>query len=175
MSRQVQEKQSEGLRVMICVDGSHNSEVAFERYAEKIHRPENEVVLVHVAEFNIAPSQLFFGATPPVGIGITSPSASTESTIRDSLEDEKRRTKAIETKFRKKCKDNGIKFSFLRLTDSGQGIGQAIVEAAIKHDAQFIVTGTRGRGIVRRTILGSVSEYVLHHSLVPTLLCPKDC
>ena len=37
----------------------------------------------------------------------------------------------------------------------------------------MIVMGTRGLGTVRRTILGSVSDYVLHHAHCPVIICKK--
>lgn len=49
--------------------------------------------------------------------------------------------------------------------------GHAIVKAAEAEGASCIVTGTRGQGKIRRTILGSVSDYILHHSHVPVLIC----
>ena len=50
-------------------------------------------------------------------------------------------------------------------------VGEAIVTAAKEEKAALIVVGTRGMGKVRRTILGSVSDYILHHSHVPVLIC----
>ena len=49
--------------------------------------------------------------------------------------------------------------------------GHAIVEKAQELDATFIVTGTRGMGKIRRTILGSVSDFVVHHAHCPVLVC----
>ena len=49
--------------------------------------------------------------------------------------------------------------------------GEAIVALAKEHRASLIVTGTRGLGSVRRTILGSVSDFVLHHAHCPVLVC----
>lgn len=52
--------------------------------------------------------------------------------------------------------------------------GEEIVQAAIKEGADFIVTGSRGLGKLRRTFLGSVSDYVVHHATVPVLVCRLD-
>lgn len=34
--------------------------------------------------------------------------------------------------------------------------------------------GSRGLGTIRRTILGSVSDYVVHHANVPVVVCPPS-
>lgn len=52
--------------------------------------------------------------------------------------------------------------------------GVKICEAAEKEKALLIVMGSRGSGIIRRTVLGSVSHYVIHHTKIPVVLCPKD-
>ena len=48
--------------------------------------------------------------------------------------------------------------------------GEYIVASADKAKATLIVMGTRGMGKLRRTILGSVSTYVLHHAHCPVLV-----
>lgn len=52
--------------------------------------------------------------------------------------------------------------------------GERVVEAAKKYNANMIVMGTRGFGVIRRSVLGSVSEYVIHHSQVPVTVVPPD-
>ena len=52
--------------------------------------------------------------------------------------------------------------------------GEKICEAAQKEKAMLIVMSSRGSGIIRRTVLGSVSNYVIHHTKIPVVLCPKD-
>ncbi len=49
--------------------------------------------------------------------------------------------------------------------------GESVVKVAEEEDASMIITGTRGMGVVRRTFLGSVSDYILHHSHIPVLVC----
>ena len=46
-----------------------------------------------------------------------------------------------------------------------------IVEKAKEHNPKLIVMGSRGLGTVRRTILGSVSDYVLHHAHCAVAVC----
>ena len=48
-----------------------------------------------------------------------------------------------------------------------------IIQAADELDASLIVCGARGLNPVKRAILGSVSEAVLHHSHRPTLISPQ--
>ena len=52
--------------------------------------------------------------------------------------------------------------------------GEAIVNVAQEEHVSMIVMGTRGLGTLRRTILGSVSEYVLHHAHCPVAVCSHE-
>lgn len=51
--------------------------------------------------------------------------------------------------------------------------GQEICKVAKEEEAIFIVMGSRGAGTVRRTILGSVSDYVIHHADMPVIVVPR--
>ena len=52
--------------------------------------------------------------------------------------------------------------------------GEVIVETAAEEKATFIVMGTRGLGSVRRTLMGSVSDYVVHHAKCPVMICRES-
>jgi nucleotide-binding universal stress UspA family protein len=54
------------------------------------------------------------------------------------------------------------------LTD--QPIRVALIEQIEHGRHDLIAMGSRGRGAVRATLLGSVSHYVLHHSPIPVLI-----
>ncbi|XP_048731797.1 putative universal stress protein SAUSA300_1656 isoform X2 [Ostrea edulis] len=49
--------------------------------------------------------------------------------------------------------------------------GNAIITKASEVNATLIVMGSRGLGKIRRTFLGSVSDFVIHHSPVPVAIC----
>ena len=52
--------------------------------------------------------------------------------------------------------------------------GGAICAVAREFDADVVVLGSRGRGVLKRVVLGSVSEYVLHHAPCPVLVVRRS-
>ena len=52
--------------------------------------------------------------------------------------------------------------------------GESIIGAASKAKCDLIITGTRGLDDEKRLILGSVSDYIVHNSWIPTLVCPRQ-
>ncbi|KAK7483652.1 hypothetical protein BaRGS_00025085 [Batillaria attramentaria] len=88
--------------------------------------------------------------------------------ISRMIQQEEEEVNAIVSKIKDKLTQCGVRGKLLRL--SGEA-GHAIVKAAESEGAMCIVTGTRGMGKVRRTLLGSVSDYILHHAHVPVLVC----
>ena len=53
-------------------------------------------------------------------------------------------------------------------------VGHTICKIANEFSASVIVMGHRDLGAIRRTLLGSVSDYVLHHSHIPTVVVPPE-
>jgi nucleotide-binding universal stress UspA family protein len=52
--------------------------------------------------------------------------------------------------------------------------GQMIIHVAGEIGADVIVVGSHGRGWFKRVVIGSISEYVVHHSTIPVLVCRHD-
>ena len=50
--------------------------------------------------------------------------------------------------------------------------GEAVVRLADKHRVDLIVLGSRGLNALKRTFLGSVSGYIIHHSNIPVTVVP---
>ncbi len=48
----------------------------------------------------------------------------------------------------------------------------SIMDLAARHDADYIVMGTHGRGVVYQVLIGSTSEGVLRRASCPVLLIP---
>ena len=57
------------------------------------------------------------------------------------------------------------------VTEFSTNAGDFIVATSITEKAGLIVMGARGEGTQRRTILGSISDYVLHHAACAVAVC----
>jgi len=143
---------------LICVDLSQWSENAFDWYVKNIHKAGTEVICLHVGELpHISPVEAY---------GLAA------EAYNQALAGCKVNTKRVQEKFVEKMKEKNITGRLL--VKYGTEAGQAIVDIAKAEEAAMIVMGTRGLGTVRRTILGSVSDYVLHHSHCPVVVCSHE-
>ncbi|XP_021350953.1 uncharacterized protein LOC110448827 isoform X2 [Mizuhopecten yessoensis] len=137
--------------VVLAVDTSEHSEWAFDWYSANFHKPGNKVLLLHCPENYINATTMSPGRVVELQREVEGKSCD------------------LKHKFIEKANRLGIEAEFK--VESAEKPGHAIVEAATKHEAAFIVTGTRGMGKIRRTILGSVSDFVVHHAPCPVLVC----
>jgi nucleotide-binding universal stress UspA family protein len=137
--------------VLLGVDGSDHSVYAFDWYVHNFHRPGNKLLLVHVPE-------------PNSNIALKS-----STKLQDQMQHWEIKLAAMQGRYMDKMKVRQIDGEFLRL--SHKTPGQAIVECALEKQATFVVIGTRGQSKVRRTIMGSVSDYIVHNCHAPVLLC----
>lgn len=136
--------------VVIAVDNSEYSELAFEFYRTHCHRPENRVVVVNTPEFIMSPSE-------------------SPQKIEEAIMEANAKTEIIKNKFVQRMSEYGMTGEFVALDDKDPGHG--VVRYAGAVGASYVVTGSRGLGTFRRTFLGSISDYILHHSPVPVLVC----
>nr|XP_022296196.1 universal stress protein PHOS34-like [Crassostrea virginica]XP_022296197.1 universal stress protein PHOS34-like [Crassostrea virginica] len=140
--------------VVIAMDGSAHSEYAFQWYEKEFRRPGDYVVVVHCSERH----QAFHGAMGTADI----------QSVCNILSEEEETENRFKTDLEKKLKTRGINGSVK--THYGKP-GEIIIQLANEANASHIIIGSRGLGKLRRTLMGSVSDYVVHHSEVPVTVC----
>ncbi|XP_060067360.1 putative universal stress protein SAUSA300_1656 [Ylistrum balloti] len=145
------------VNVLIAMDGSEHAKFAFNYYMEQIHSPKFNIVMVHVVG---SPESLHKTEWYK---------AHDSDTIHKILEEEKAKLKETLEGYGQLLKDAEVDGTVQSIHAAQPGRG--IIQAAEECNAQMIVTGCRGIGKVRRTLMGSVSDYVVHHATVPTLVC----
>ncbi|XP_012942557.1 universal stress protein in QAH/OAS sulfhydrylase 3'region [Aplysia californica] len=137
--------------VAIAIDESEHSDHAFQWYYDHIYKTGDYLLLIHVPE-----TYDFTMASPAV--------------VEQLLKELEERVDNLEKKYRDKLLSKRMSGKFR--TASGKP-GEKIVSIAHEERATLIITGTRGLGKFRRTILGSVSDYIVHHAVVPVLVCRR--
>ncbi|PAA79147.1 hypothetical protein BOX15_Mlig010515g1 [Macrostomum lignano] len=146
--------------VLLAIDGSKHCQRAFDYYVKQLRRHNDVLLLVHAIE-------------PPSVPGSLSVSNSGDAFLRkhaEMLEEQIAEARRMESRWKDSCRELGMNhFSFLLV--SGEP-GEAICRAAEEHSADMVVMGSRGLGLLRRTFIGSVSDYVLHHAYRPVMICP---
>lgn len=146
--------------VLMAIDGSEHSKYAFEWYCKSMHLPTDHLVMIHSVEFHtvLQTTQWYY-----------TPYSFDTSTINDLMETEAMHIKEKLEHFADLLREHNINGSVKSIHASRPGEG--IINAAREVNADVIITGSRGTGKLRRTFLGSVSDYVLHHSDVPVIVC----
>ena len=71
-----------------------------------------------------------------------------------------------------KLSQHKLKGGFIAEDPKDIPVGQQICDIVQNKKADMIVMGNRGLGTLRRTFLGSVSDYVVHHSGVAVMIVP---
>lgn len=144
--------------VMIAMDGSEHSFYAFDWYMDFLYKPGQTIIVAHCPDYKSI---------------LRTPVMSTDSSVMSRMiQQSEAEVDKILTQIKGKLSSaKHMEAKLLRL--SGEA-GSSIVKAADEYKATCIVTGSRGLGSVRRTLVGSVSNYILHHAHCPVLVCqPK--
>jgi nucleotide-binding universal stress UspA family protein len=146
--------------VLFCFDGSDGSRAAMKAAAELITRPVDAVVLTvwETVETRLALAGAF-------AAGITSGSADLDA-------EEESYAKSVAEEGALRATEHGYKASPMT-KESFDGIHRTILETADDLSARLIVCGQRGRGVLRSTLLGSVSHTLASHTLRPILIAPE--
>ena len=155
-------KESNERLVLLPVDGSANSERAFQWYLKNLRKENDRLAVVTVVESPVVPSSFII-------MGPTVISEEWQAEVEESIE----RAKRTAEEFKVKCDKAQLPCTILTET-SDSGPGAKICQIAKDRNASSVVMGSRGLNLIRRTLLGSVSSYVVNHSPVPVIVTPPD-
>ncbi|XP_064649069.1 uncharacterized protein LOC135501143 [Lineus longissimus] len=159
-------------KVLIGVDTSEHSDYAFQYYIEHLHQPNNLVILAHSSESPYHYAKHMGGAGYHSGPGGAFSPHIPHSTIAHLMDGQREEIRKITLHYETLLQRLKIKVKHKFAVNQHDGHpGQCLVDMANEENVSLVVVGSRGLGLLRRTILGSVSHYVLHHSKVPVIVC----
>lgn len=164
-------------KILLAVDGSQNSHRAIEIAAELAAKLEAKLSIVHVKMRGRPPEELVRMAEVEHLIketqGVVSPDikfvAGSHLALLKGMEENPKSSQIIAVladqliaHAKAQCIELGVK-SIQTYVRSGD-YADEILNAARDSEADMIVIGSRGLGVVKSTVLGSVSQKVLHHA-----------
>ncbi|XP_057292826.1 universal stress protein Slr1101-like [Hydractinia symbiolongicarpus] len=144
----------------LCVDGSKHSDLAFEWFCKHVYHEGDRVGVIHV---HVLPDLPSFGMYAG-GYVVTD---IYQETVQQSIDESKKTVKKYRDLFREK--DITAEIFIESMADS---VGHTICKIAEKEKGLLLVVGQRGLGLVRRTLFGSVSDYLIHHAKMPVMIVP---
>lgn len=141
-------------RILIAMDGSTYSDYAFKWYLDNIKNSSDYVILVHCVDFNA-----ISGMPDDTG---------TSGVLVEKIDKERKSADIYLESLAERLRAANVQGKVKRCTGSAR---VEILRVAEEERIDMIITGTRGRGKIKRTLLGSVSDHVLHHAHVPVIIC----
>lgn len=160
MSEGAEKKESKKRTIVIAMDGSEHAKYAFQWYVDNLHHEDDNVVMVHSVELHemLHTSSWYYA-----------PYSFDREALGSIVEAEMAKVKEKLEQYAELMREAKVKGTVKSIHAPKPGEG--IIQAAKEVEADMIIIGSRGHGTLRRTFLGSVSDYVLHHSEVPVTIC----
>ncbi|XP_052080834.1 universal stress protein Sll1388-like [Mytilus californianus] len=157
----------EGKTVIIAYDGSDYAKYAMKFYADSCYTPTDQIIVVYCVEL----SDIVATEKTINGLNESCANFSIDHEVLKQLIDqeiERIKTRLIEfAVYMREIKLNGI----VKSTQASSP-GEGVLNLSRELNADMIVTGCRGHSKLRRTFLGSVSGFILHHSHIPVMVIP---
>ena len=149
-------------KVLLATDGSEVADLAARTAADLADKTGSELHLVHV-----------FGITPwypayPEGFGLGGVELEDPELEEDLQRTSEQRARELLDAEVENLRSLGVTLAQAHLVEGG--VAQEIVGLAEEIGAGLIVIGSRGRGGIRRALMGSVSDSVVRHAHCPVMV-----
>ena len=139
--------------ILAAVDFSPVTDAVVAQAAALAAALQATLYLVHVA------------APDPDFVGYDTGPASVRHSVATEIRDVHRRLQEQSAALR----ERGLQCTGLLIQGSTP---ETLVREAERLNADLLILGSHGHGVLRRALLGSVSEHVLHHARRPVLILP---
>ncbi|MDO4635262.1 MAG: universal stress protein [Streptococcus sp.] len=136
-------------RILVAIDGSFESELAFEKAVNIALRNDATLLLTHIIDTNILQSVATF-----------------DNYIYERLEKE---SQAVLDAYEQQAREKGVS-SIKQIIEFGNPKIQLATEIPDKENVDLIMVGATGMNTFERLMIGSSSEYILRHAKVDLLI-----
>jgi nucleotide-binding universal stress UspA family protein len=156
-------------RVLVALDSSEQSEQVLEQALEQSQAPGSHLLIVHVLQLDIQVE-----TNPLIGLGTLADTGMYSTLQRLKQERYDQEITKVNTwvqQYEQRALEKGISTEVMCLLGTP---GQQICDRAKEWKADLIVLGRRGVQGIREVVLGSVSNYVLHHAPCSVLIVQKQ-
>lgn len=149
--------------IVIAIDGSGAADHAFETYLRTLKKPGDTVLLFSCQELDDVMASFWKGAVFNCNPDV----------LHEKLQKEGEERKAMLKPYGDRLHEAGVQFRPVILVSQSPGV--SLVTTAQSENADLIVMGCRGHSALTRTLIGSVSGYVVQHSDIPVVVCRANC
>ena len=150
-------------KILLATDRSGEAELAARTAVDLAQMSDSELHVVHVIDASPSPALLYPEATDPEGAEVSDQVLEQDLELR--AEQVGREILDAETE-RVRSAGGTVAQTHLAMGDAPR----EIVHLAEDLEAGLIVMGSRGRGGIRRALMGSVSDAVVRHAHCPVLI-----
>ncbi|KAJ1553014.1 hypothetical protein HK096_009560 [Nowakowskiella sp. JEL0078] len=134
--------------ICIAIDDSKHSEYAFHYLIDNIAQEGDQIVLLNVRPYPVIPSARITGMYIDIN-------------FEEKFDDDARSSShSLLQKYGIQLQKLGISCRAIALRGDAR---EQIVSKVSEIQASLLVIGSRGLGAFKRNLIGSVSDYVLHH------------
>eukprot|EP00127_Corallochytrium_limacisporum_P007273 Clim_evm14s246 gene=Clim_evmTU14s246 len=151
--------------IIIGVDGSHCSKHAFDWALANLYKADDELVIVYAFEPpSEAASEIMLATDFEfAAVGSYIPDEQADAMNKKARDDAHR----LVSKYAKICDDRNVNYRTIILEGDARDL---ICHEAENMRAKALVVGSRGRGALKRWLMGSTSSYLVHNCHRPVIV-----